>query len=345
MTSSWTMTRQLSGEDSSLTHASVGHIIGTGVLLGVVHVLTGPDHLSALAAMTTNSSWKAFALGIRWGCGHSLGLIIMALIFFAAGRSFDLNKVGVYCNYIVGVFMIALGLWTMYHIRKKYQKQLKADTESVRCTPSTPVVVRVHSNGSNEVTHEAMVPLASRQASHEIHIQEHEEHCESPNVSPFHLVDGHSDDLPSQSDGRSSRRLSQTSSMDANKLQSSKPGRCSPRRCTNWSFHNPATQRVTALIVGIVHGIAGPGGILGVLPAVVMDNWGKSVAYLASFCVSSILIMGVFAALYGEITGRLSRNSVLIEFRIGIFSSMFSIVVGVAWIILQATGQFNKIFE
>lgn len=81
------------------------------------------------------------------------------------------------------------------------------------------------------------------------------------------------------------------------------------------------------------------------LPAVVMDDWVKSVSYLASFCISSIFIMGVFAALYGEITGRLSRNSHLLEFRIGVFSASFSVVVGVAWIILQATGQMDKVFE
>ncbi len=119
------ITRMLSGEDSSLAEASYLKIIGTGLLLGVVHVLTGPDHLSALAAITTNSSWRAFTLGIRWGCGHSIGLIIMALIFFAAGRTVNLTTVGMYTNYIVGVFMIALGFWTMYQVKHKYNQKLK----------------------------------------------------------------------------------------------------------------------------------------------------------------------------------------------------------------------------
>lgn len=61
-----TATRLLTEADSSLEHASVGKIISTGLLLGIVHVLTGPDHLSALAAMATGGSFKAFALGVRW---------------------------------------------------------------------------------------------------------------------------------------------------------------------------------------------------------------------------------------------------------------------------------------
>lgn len=100
----------------------------------------GPDHLSALAALATSSSWKAFALGVRWGLGHSTGLIIMAGIFFAAGQTIDLDEIGAYCNYIVGVFMIALGVWTMYHVRRKYREKCKDELrrESV-ATPSVPM--------------------------------------------------------------------------------------------------------------------------------------------------------------------------------------------------------------
>ena len=86
--------------------------------------------MSALAAMTTGSSWRAFALGIRWGCGHSIGLIFMALVFFAAGQTVNLDVVGGYLNYIVGFFMIALGLWTGVHVRKKYQIRLKEGAHS-----------------------------------------------------------------------------------------------------------------------------------------------------------------------------------------------------------------------
>ena len=60
-----------------------------------------------------------------------------------------------------------------------------------------------------------------------------------------------------------------------------------------------------ALGIGIVHGIAGPGGILGVLPAVELHDAVLSTAYLSSFCLTSILAMGIFAAVYGEITARI----------------------------------------
>ncbi|CAI5730255.1 unnamed protein product [Peronospora destructor] len=331
--------RWLSEKQSSLAEASLGKLVSTGLLLGIVHVLTGPDHLSALAAMTTGSSWRAFALGIRWGCGHSIGLIFMALIFFAAGQTVDLNSVGAYLNYIVGVFMIALGLWTGVHVRKKYQVQLKEGVhslvngeegrgDSIRAsqnstcnTPTSlvelvPLSQRIISNPTSPkdvLQHMMMSPINENVASNET--------SATPSLS-FHLM--------LKEDGDSS--------------QAAVKPKLYLTCCQNINFDNPATQKITALLVGIIHGFAGPGGILGVLPAVVLNDWVKSVAYLASFCVASIFIMGVFAAFYGEATGRLGGNSSVMEFRIGIFSAFFSLIVGVAWIGLQATGQLSAVF-
>lgn len=53
---------------------------------------------------------------------------------------------------------------------------------------------------------------------------------------------------------------------------------------------------VIALLVGVVHGCAGPGGILGVLPAVALHEWAPAMLYLCSFFLASIVTMGVFAA-------------------------------------------------
>lgn len=40
-------------------------LIGVGLSLGIVHVLTGPDHLTALMSLSVGTSWKSFSLGIR----------------------------------------------------------------------------------------------------------------------------------------------------------------------------------------------------------------------------------------------------------------------------------------
>lgn len=45
------------------------------MLMGMVHVLNGPDHISALATLSSNV-FEAFQCVIRWGVGHSSGIVL-----------------------------------------------------------------------------------------------------------------------------------------------------------------------------------------------------------------------------------------------------------------------------
>jgi hypothetical protein len=83
--------------------SSVGQLIGFGLGMGIVHVLSGPDHLSALATLSVGGSWRSFYLGVRWGLGHSTGLILIAIILLSAGNKIDMDKIGSYCDWVVGV--------------------------------------------------------------------------------------------------------------------------------------------------------------------------------------------------------------------------------------------------
>ena len=74
-------------EENDNMASRVFELIGTGILFGIIHVLTGPDHLSALSTLSANiGNCKAFNLGIRWGLGHSTGLVIVAVIIIAVSK-------------------------------------------------------------------------------------------------------------------------------------------------------------------------------------------------------------------------------------------------------------------
>ena len=97
------------------------------------------------------------------------------------------------------------------------------------------------------------------------------------------------------------------------------------------------TQRVVSIAMGLLHGVAGPGGILGVLPALELQHWQSSTIYLGSFIVMSTLSMGIFAAAYGEGTRRLGASSESLELLLRLFSSSASCLVGVIWIAITVT--------
>ncbi|TDH66706.1 hypothetical protein CCR75_006612 [Bremia lactucae] len=119
----------LSIEDrTALSEATTFQLALAGLGFGLLHVLSGPDHLTALATLSAGSSWRSFALGLRWGCGHSIGLIIMATIFIALDGHFDFSMLNVVTDVLVGVFMIALGVYGVFESVQKWKpRQSKGD--------------------------------------------------------------------------------------------------------------------------------------------------------------------------------------------------------------------------
>ena len=101
-------------DEGARPRRSVYQLLLAGIGLGVIHVLSGPDHLSALVTLSVGGSWRAFMLGVRWGCGHSSGLILMTILFFSL--DVDLEAWGPYCEALVGGFMIVLGLGSGYRV-------------------------------------------------------------------------------------------------------------------------------------------------------------------------------------------------------------------------------------
>ena len=104
-------------------------IAGMGMLMGIVHVLTGPDHLSALATLSSNvDAMEAFICGFQWGFGHSIGIILVGAIFIMAdqhyggGNGDDDNNddeavvdipqgLETFLESIVGIAMLTLGIY------------------------------------------------------------------------------------------------------------------------------------------------------------------------------------------------------------------------------------------
>ena len=69
--------------------------------------------------------------------------------------------------------------------------------------------------------------------------------------------------------------------------------RCSYFFCGIGRFCEP---RTLAVVSGVLHGVAGPGGVLGVVPAAQLRDAKLAILYLGAFCLSSTCVMGGFAA-------------------------------------------------
>ena len=55
-------------------------VILTGIVAGFVHVVSGADHLIAMAPAAINNPKKALTNSFSWGLGHSSGILLLSLI-------------------------------------------------------------------------------------------------------------------------------------------------------------------------------------------------------------------------------------------------------------------------
>lgn len=75
-----------------------------GLGTGALHAMTGPDHVLALAPLTTRAR-RGWAIGARWGAGHALGTVAVAILAVLIARDL-LAAAG---DLVAGAALIAVG--------------------------------------------------------------------------------------------------------------------------------------------------------------------------------------------------------------------------------------------
>lgn len=84
-----------------------------GLLAGSAHVVTGPDHLAAVAPLAVAHPTRAAAAGARWGLGHGLGVVALGALGLAARHAIDIDAWSTVAESLVGFLLIAIGAWAI----------------------------------------------------------------------------------------------------------------------------------------------------------------------------------------------------------------------------------------
>ncbi len=87
--------------------------VSTGAAAGVLHVLSGPDHLAALAPIAVDDRARAVRIGAVWGLGHGTGVVLLGAMGMGAGQLIDLHWMAAVSELAVGFLIIAIGLWSI----------------------------------------------------------------------------------------------------------------------------------------------------------------------------------------------------------------------------------------
>lgn len=97
-----------------------------GLAAGLLHVFSGPDHLAAVAPLALGDpsardarrrgvhGWRA---GLQWGAGHTAGVLLIASLLLLVREQLPLDAISGYSERIVGLALIAVGVWGVWKAR------------------------------------------------------------------------------------------------------------------------------------------------------------------------------------------------------------------------------------
>ena len=82
-----------------------------GFVAGLIHVLSGPDHLAAVAPLAVEGRRRAWVTGLRWGLGHASGVTLVGVLSLLLRDILPVDSIASWSERLVGVVLIGIGLW------------------------------------------------------------------------------------------------------------------------------------------------------------------------------------------------------------------------------------------
>jgi hypothetical protein len=89
-------------------------IAATGAVAGLFHVLSGPDHLAAVAPLALDGRRRGWIAGWTWGLGHASGVVVVALLAVLLRDILPpIDVLSAWSERLVGAALIGIGFWAL----------------------------------------------------------------------------------------------------------------------------------------------------------------------------------------------------------------------------------------
>ncbi len=109
-----------------------------GLSAGALHVLSGPDHLAAVAPLAGDDRRAAWRTGLAWGLGHGGGVLLLGALGLLAATALPLESISLVAEALAGLSLIFVGGWAL-------RRALGVEVQHhEHAHPGSPPVVHAH---------------------------------------------------------------------------------------------------------------------------------------------------------------------------------------------------------
>jgi hypothetical protein len=89
-------------------------VAATGWMAGLFHVLSGPDHLAAVAPLALDAPDRPWREGWGWGLGHTAGVLgVAGAALLLRDRLPPVDDLSAWSERVVGAALIGIGVWSV----------------------------------------------------------------------------------------------------------------------------------------------------------------------------------------------------------------------------------------
>lgn len=115
-----------------------------GFIAAMVHVISGPDHIAAVGPLAVNTKFRPWLIGMSWGIGHLLGMLLIGVLFFFFKELIPIEWISRNSERLVGIMLIAIGVWGIF---KMLNSRFKSNHKHVHTHADEDGKSFVHTHG------------------------------------------------------------------------------------------------------------------------------------------------------------------------------------------------------
>ena len=86
----------------------------TGLFAGLLHVVSGRDHVAAVAPLAVKRKRPDWQLGMLWGIGHSVGVVVIGCLALLMREALAIESIASGSERAIALLLIAMGAWGIH---------------------------------------------------------------------------------------------------------------------------------------------------------------------------------------------------------------------------------------